>query len=328
MTFKTLWEKTNQHFQVSAQMIQAMVELALPEKKLASHEVVSGGCANLNVKLNLTDETQPLILRIYVRDKAAAYREQKLETLIKSSVPLPEVYFVGDFEGHRFAITEYMPGRSLRDLLLSHPDDHIESIMVQAGQILASIQKYQFPISGFFDDDLKVTEPLSRQSYITYARECLTHPTVVEVLGQKSIRKINENLEKYGAFFPDETQTYLVHGDYGPENILIDKVEGRWKITAILDWEFAYSGSTLCDVSNMLRYAHHMPPIFEVAFLQGVVQDGVILPQNWRVSVYLLDLIALLGCLLRSSPKTHPKQCADIRELIANILLNLEGTKV
>lgn len=165
MTFKTLWEKTDQHFQVSAQTIQDMVELALPGKKLASHEIISGGCANLNIKLNLTDENQPLILRLYVRDKAAAYREQKLAALIKSSVPLPEVYFVGDFEGHRFAITEYMPGLNLRDLLLNHPNGNIESIMLQVGQILASIQKYQFPISGFFDDDLKVSDPLSRQSY-------------------------------------------------------------------------------------------------------------------------------------------------------------------
>jgi aminoglycoside phosphotransferase (APT) family kinase protein len=213
MTFKTHWEKTDQHFQVSAQTIQAMVSLALPEKKLVSHEVISGGCVNLNVKLNLTDENQPFILRTYVRDKAAAYREQKLAGLIKSSVPLPEVYFIGDFED--------------------------------------------------FDNGLKIAEPLSRQSYITYARECLTHPTVVEVLGAESIRKINEMLGKYGTFFPDETETHLVHGDYGPENILVDKVESQWKITAILDWEFAYSGSTLCDVANMLRYAHHMPPIFE-----------------------------------------------------------------
>jgi len=26
----------------------------------------------------------------------------------------------------------------------------------------------------------------------------------------------------------------------------------RWKISGILDWEFTFSGSTLCDVANML----------------------------------------------------------------------------
>ena len=324
MTFKSDWEKTDQHFQISEQTIQAMMEQAFPEKKLVFHEVISGGCANLNVKVNLSYEQNPFILRIYRRDKSAAYREQKLAVLIKESIPIPEIYFIGECEEHRFAITEYMLGLSLRDLLLNHPNDHIESIMVQAGQILASLQRYQFPTSGFFDDDLKVSEPLSKQSYITYARECLAHPMVGEVIGQHSIRKINEILEKYGSFFPDETQIHLVHGDYGPENILVDKVEGQWKITAILDWEFAYSGSTLCDVSNMLRYAHHMPPLFEDAFLEGVAQGGIILPTHWRISVYLFNLISLLGCLIRSSPKEGPNQCADIRELIGFYLAQLD----
>jgi aminoglycoside phosphotransferase (APT) family kinase protein len=324
MTFKTHWEKTDHHFQISTEMIQDLVNHALPNAALLSHEVISGGCANLNIKLNLLNEPQPLILRVYVRDKDAAYREKKLAALIKHSVPLPEVYCVGDFAGHRFAITEYMSGMNLRDLLLNPPNGNIQSIMVQVGQILASIQKYEFPTSGFFDTDLKVSEPLVGQSYMTYARECLAHPTVIDVLGAESIHKINETLEKYNSFFPDETQTHLVHGDYGPENILVDKVEGQWKITAILDWEFAYSGSTLSDMSNMLRYAHHMPDVFEEAFLEGLTQGGVTLPENWRISVYLLDLIALLGCLLRASPKTHPKQCTDIREVMGNILLNLE----
>ncbi len=320
MTFKTYWEKTDQHFQVSEQTIQGMVEQAFPEKKLASYEMISGGCANLNIKINLAYERKLFILRIYLRDKLAAYREQKLAALIKKSIPIPEIYFVGECEGHRFAITEYMPGLSLRELLLTPPKAHIESLMVQVGLILASIQRYQFPTSGFFDEDLKIREPLSRQSYITYARECLAYPMVGEVIGQESIGKINEMLEKYGPFFPDETQTHLVHGDYGPENILVDQVEGQWKITAILDWEFAYSGSTLCDVSNMLRYAHHMPPIFEEAFLTGLAQREVILPPQWRISVYLFDLISLLGCLIGSSPKEHPNRCADIRELIGSCL--------
>ena len=326
MTFKNNWEKADQHFQVSAPMIQAMVKLALPEKKLVFHEVISGGCANLNIKIDLSNEPQPFILRIYLRDKAAAYREQKLAALIKHSVPLPEVYFVGDFEDHRFAITEYMPGISLRDLLLNHPNGNIPGIMYQAGQILASIQKYQFSIAGFLDADLKVSPPTSRQEYVTFARECLTHPTVLAQIGHETISKITEYLEKYGSLFPDENQTHLAHGDYGPENILVDKIEGQWKITAILDWEFAHSGSTLCDVANMLRYAHHMPPIFEDSFLQGLKQGGVNLPEKWRISIHLLNLLSLLDCLIRRSPKERPHQCADICALIRFYLGQLDET--
>ncbi len=325
MTFKANWEKTDQHFQVSSQTIQAVMELAFPEKKLASHEVIAGGCANLNIKMTLVNEPQPFILRIYLRDKDASYGEQKLARLIKPSVPLPEVYFIGECEGYPYAITEYMGGMSLRDLLLNHPNETIEGIMVQAGQILASIQKYPFPRAGFFDADLNVSQPTSRQDYITFARECLAHPTVLKKFESKTIPKLTEIFETYASLFPDENQTHLVHGDYGPENILVDKIEDQWKITAILDWEFAHSGSTLCDVANMLRYAHKMSPVFEEAFLQGLTQSGATLPKNWRISVHLLNLLSLLDILIRHPER--PNQCADIRELIGHIILSLEERK-
>lgn len=303
-----------------------MVGFAMPEKELLSHKVVSGGCINLNVKIHLLHERSPFILRIYLHDKVAAYREKKIAELIKHTVPLPEVYFVGDCEGYRFAITAYMTGMSLSDLLLQYPSENIHAIMVQAGQILGAIQKYHFPTAGFLDADLKVVQPTSTQDYMTFAQVCLAHPTVLEQIGNESIRKIAECLEKYSSLFPGGDQTNLVHADYDPANILVDKIEGQWKITAILDWEFAHSGSTLCDIANMLRYAHHMPPIFEESFLQGLKEKGVELPENWRISIQLLNLLALLDCLIRCVPKESPHRCTDIRELIGFILLGLEGT--
>lgn len=324
MTFKNNWEKTDEQFKIPPETIQAMVELAFPKQSLDSYEVISGGCVNLNIEIHLWGEPQPVILRIYMRDKDAAYREQKLAELLKQAVPIPEVYFVGDCEGYRFAVTEYMPGINLRDLLLNHPNDIIQSTMLQAGQILANIQQVQFPMTGFFDADLKLSQPITKQDYLTFVQTCLDHPTVVEQIGPESIRRIKEYHEKYSAFLLDETQSHLVHADYDPTNILVDKIEGQWKITAILDWEFSHSGPPLLDVANMLRYAHHMPPIFEETFLQGLKQGGVPLPENWRTRIHLFNLTALLDCLVRCTRRENPHRCADIRELIDHILLSLE----
>jgi aminoglycoside phosphotransferase (APT) family kinase protein len=327
MTFKNDWEKTDQQFQIPPETIHTMVALALPEKKLASYDVSSGGCVNLNIKIQLLHEPQPLLLRIYVRDKDAAFREQKLAELLKHAVPIPEIYFVGECEGYRFAITEYMPGISLRDFLLNHPHENIESIMGQVGQMLASIQRVHFSMTGFFDADLKVSQPFTKQDYLTFVQACLDHSTVLEQIGPESIAQIKKYHEKNDALLLDETQSHLVHADYDPANILVDKIEGQWKITAILDWEFTHSGPALLDVANMLRYAHHMPPIFEKAFLQGLKQGGMILPENWRIRVHLLNLSALLDCLVRCTPRECPNRCADIRELVGHILLELGGSR-
>ncbi|MBY0501525.1 MAG: aminoglycoside phosphotransferase family protein [Alphaproteobacteria bacterium] len=331
MIFKNQWEKTSHHFEVSSQTIQEIVHQALPHAILVSHEVISGGCANLNIKINLLNKSQPFILRIYIRDKDAAYREKKLAALIKHSVPLPEVYSVGDFDNYRYAITQFMTGISLRDLLLNQSHECMQDVMFEAGQILGAIQSHLFPKAGFFDADLNVIQSISKQDCLTFAHECLAHPTIFETIGPEYIRRLSENFEKYSSFFPDDSETHLVHGDYDPANILVDKVSEKWKITAVLDWEFAFSGSWLWDISNMLRYAHHMPRVFEDSFLQGVRNAGLELPTQWCLRIDLLNLLSLLSCLVRVDPQKSPNQCMDICELIHHELLKLEkgyeGTK-
>lgn len=320
LTFKQNWEKTDQHYDISPQTIVGMIALGFPKQTLSSYEVISGGCANLNIKIILEDTTQPYILRIYVRDKDAAYREQKLGALLEGIVPIPQIYFVGDLEAHRFAIAEFMPGISLRDHLLGNDPSDMEQLMGEAGEILAKIQAIRFPASGFFGKDLSIHDPLTQESYVNFAKECLCHPTVIDTLGEGMTSKISTILEAHASLFPDAMQTHLVHADFDPPNLLVDRCDDQWKISGVLDWEFAYSGSPLTDVANMLRYAHHMPPTYEASFLLGVQNGGVTLPEDWPVRIDLLNLLSLLSCLARCTPDERPNQCADICVLIGHIL--------
>ena len=124
-------------------------------------------------------------------------------------------------------------------------------------------------------------------------------------------------------YLPDEAEHHLVHGDYDPANILVNKIDGQWKITEILDWEFAFSGSPLFDVANMLRYAHQMPATFETSFIQGV-STRFTLPQHWRITTHLLNMISLLDCLTRCPIEQRPNQRADIYSLISYMIHQLE----
>ena len=74
----------------------------------------------------------------------------------------------------------------------------------------------------------------------------------------------------------------------------------------------------------MLRYAHHMPSEYEKAFLHGLKNGGVQLPENWRISILLLNLLSILDCLTRDPPAKRPNQCADICDLISFIIQHLD----
>lgn len=322
--FKVDWEKTSVTYQLQEGMVEKMVRLAYPDKKLISSELIAGGCANLNYKIQLKDKTHPLILRVYLRDQDAAYREQKLAALIKETVPAPLTHYIGELEGHHFAITEFIPGLSLRDFLLSNAPDAIGAVMSEVGMILSKITAYEFSKAGFLNKDLEVVEYES-SDVIKFGQNCLNDRTVVSVLSPEVIAEIKQTIEQHASLFATGDEKHLVHGDFDPANILVDKINGSWIVTGILDWEFAFSGSYLWDVANMLRYAYKMPPEFQNSFIDALQKNGIKLPSHWRTTIHLLNLSSLLDLLKRSDPQRHPKRCADISKLIDHILSELNN---
>lgn len=324
MTFKQNWEKADSQIQLPIKPIKAMLNMAFPNKELLSCQLISGGCANLNYKVQVNNDEVPYLLRIYLRDKIAAFREKNLAILLKQTVPIPHIYFIGEYGHYHFGIAQYIPGITLRDLLLSKEPYDLQTIMFDVGVMLAQIQNHRFLKAGFFNSDLKVTKPASQSDLMAFAAECMQHENTINVLQPNLLARMSYCLSKFKHCFPDEKECLLVHGDFDPANILVERQNGQWFITGILDWEFSFSGSPLWDVANMLRYAHEMPAAFEDSFLQGL-KTGYNLPPNWHLSIHLLNLLSLLDCLVRTSIKNEPNRCQDIRALIVHIITQLES---
>jgi Ser/Thr protein kinase RdoA (MazF antagonist) len=323
MVFKSNWEKASTHYSLQAGTIEKMVKLAYPNKTLLAYEQLSGGCANINTKIYVKNEQNPLILRIYLRDQDACYREKKLGHLLREEIPIPQTYYIGEIDSYCFAITEYMQGISLRELLLGPIEHNVGSIMRKVGNMLAKITSHEFIKSGFFNKDLDVFES-ENDFVLRFLKDCLNDLHVSSILSAQIISKISLCLDKYVYVFQDLNDHNLVHGDFDPSNILVDQIEGSWEVTGVLDWEFSFAGSVLWDVANMLRYAHHMQPTFQDAFLDGLINGGIHLPKDWHIKVQLLNLLSLLDILRRSNLKNSPSQCADIHELVIHILNKLE----
>jgi Ser/Thr protein kinase RdoA (MazF antagonist) len=107
----------------------------------------------------------------------------------------------------------------------------------------------------------------------------------------------------------------LVHSDYNPKNLIVTQAPGGWSVTAVVDWEFAYSGCPLADIGNMLRFRAEIPAPFADALVAGYRGAGGELPARWRELSEALDLYALADFLTR--PPDHPffgKAVAVIRD--------------
>jgi aminoglycoside phosphotransferase (APT) family kinase protein len=89
-------------------------------------------------------------------------------------------------------------------------------------------------------------------------------------------------------------ESTLVHSDVNPKNLLVD-VE-RAEVTALLDWEYAYSGCRLADLGNLLRFPPEEDDDTGLAFAEGLVEQAESggLPAGWLDTARALDLFALV----------------------------------
>jgi aminoglycoside phosphotransferase (APT) family kinase protein len=94
------------------------------------------------------------------------------------------------------------------------------------------------------------------------------------------------------------SQSRLVHGDFGHRNLLVQCIDGVWRVAAVLDWEFAISGSPLADIGHfLLRHDKSSMGLIEPSFVKGYLDEGGNLPEDWRHLAALVDLTALCESL-------------------------------
>jgi aminoglycoside phosphotransferase (APT) family kinase protein len=107
----------------------------------------------------------------------------------------------------------------------------------------------------------------------------------------------------------------LVHGDFNGKNLLVDD---RGELTAVLDWEYAWSGAPLADIGNLLRFEAGAGD-FAVGVASGYAEAGGSLPPGWRELAAGHDLFALVELAARTvdSPVVRQARAALRRRATA-----------
>ncbi len=130
----------------------------------------------------------------------------------------------------------------------------------------------------------------------------LASPNLQRRTGAGLARRIHDFVWSWAPRLPqldDESDLVrcLVHSDLDQSNILVRQVEGEWIVAAVIDWEFAFSGSPLIDVGHFLRYERSARPVCEPYFSRAFVEHGGRLPEDWRQVIRVIDLAGLCETL-------------------------------
>jgi aminoglycoside phosphotransferase (APT) family kinase protein len=217
-----------------------------------------------------------------------------------------------------FSVLEWIEGISLRELRRRGDDRGVADASYDAGRLLPRLMRHRFPTSGLLDSSLAITDgPFTGASLIAVVEQITNAPQFRQRVDESLRARLQTFLRATESLHTPIGPATLVHGDFNSPNIFVHQVDGRWSVAAILYWEFAFVGSILCDVGNMLRYERADRPRYEPHFSRGLADGGWQLPDDWFLRARLADLTALCELLARD----------DVPDaIVAELLDLLHGT--
>ena len=309
---------------VDVSQLNEMLAPAYPGRRVVAAERLSGGFANVGFKVALSNIGAPVVVRVYVRDPTAAYREASILELIKERVPVPEVLYVSPEarEPHTYIILRWVDGSPLDYVLTEGGSPNARRAVRAAGSVLARIQEFRFARSGFFGRTLDVQTPFASEAraIVGILEQWLFRDCGEERLGaaltQRLWRFVSEHKELLGVV---EHHSMLVHGDFNGPNVIVRMTGSRPEVAALIDWEYAHSGTPLVDLGSMLRCAKgDMAPWFEDELIGGYREEGGLLTDNWKQVSRIVDLIKL--CAFVRSPNAGEVAVDSVRATIETTL--------
>ena len=202
-------------------------------------------------------------------------------------------------------ISEYVNALTFQELKRTKDLKAIQQASHSVGATLAAIGAFKFEKPGRLEVQENATclavGPKFTEGPDQFARlmdTFLASANCERRAGPKLIQRLHDYAWSWSSRIPDlEEVPCLVHNDFGNRNILVRQENGKCVVAAVLDWEFAFSGSPLLDVGHFLRYERRSAPLREPHFSQGFVEHGGQLPDNWREIARVIDLSGLIECL-------------------------------
>jgi aminoglycoside phosphotransferase (APT) family kinase protein len=314
---------------LSGQQIAHILSRALPKHALKSFEPLTGGLINAMYRLHAEGLQEAFVLRVYLRDPSACRKEVDLHQLVSGRAPVPEIVYANPWANPReedgvgpHILMRWIKGQTFRQIKSRRDPREMAEAAHSIGVTLAHIGSLQFPRPGRIGPGLEIGAPLAEgpDPVPTFIESCLESPEMARRFDQRHrdrLRGFIWDWAKQIATIGEERS--LVHSDYGSPNILLDQVNGQWKVAAVLDWEFAFAGSPLYDVGHILRYDRLTPPLMQPHFAAGFREGGGALPENWRDLARVLDLTALCDVLTR--PGLSESVVAELVELVVATML-------
>ena len=296
----------------------ARIEAALGRTVVGSR-TLAGGFSHETCLLTLP--SGQLVARLGGSDPAIEAAVMKAASRF---VPVPRVELViPAADGGRPAmVLDFVEGTPLSQVLADsqHDDTALRDLGAVVGAVIAAVGAVTLDRPGFFTDaSLAVgNEPAWSEQLPEFAVTCMAK--VPRERLDRTTRQAWANLcaACAPALTTIDREARLNHADANPKNVLVARNGDGWRVTALLDWEFSFSGCSYGDAANMVRFAADYPPGFTDGFLSAFAEHQPAdqpLADNWLYLGKVLDMFALSDLVTRAPGHEVADQAAEVIKL-------------
>lgn len=218
----------------------------------------------------------------------------------RKHVPVPQVLDVlpGGPDTRPAMVLEHVAGTPLSTVLdrNEHSPAAYRALGAEVGRTAARIAAVTFERPGFFADDrltIPPERPWSRQ-LPEVAATCMARTDRLDDATRRAWAELCA--AHASALTTIDDHARLVHSDLNPKNILVARTGSDWRVTAVLDWEFSYSGCPYADAGNMARFGDDYPDGFLDGFRASFAEHqpaDLRLDEHWAYLGHVLDMFAL-----------------------------------
>jgi len=295
---------------------------------LLSLTPLDGGYANDLYRVTLSGPPHSVVARVWRRAPAQAATELAVMRLASDVVAVPEV-LASDLSGPRpAALLRDVPGLDAERALRLYPDEAGEIGRV-LGEAFGRLNRLRLGRAGFFSGpDLGLSpwpDTLPSQMLLDYSRPLIWNDVARTALGPDTAERLWQLTAQHAPLLDALAgEAHLVHADANPKNVVVQRTPDGWQLGAVLDWEFAFSGASLTDLGNLLRFeargeqgtAASSP--YGAGVIQGWAAGGGDTPEGFLAMARTLDLYSLLEFVNRPEAALHPAAVALIRRTVAS----------
>lgn len=287
----------------SAELVESIVSY-LGCGEVDSVSKLDGGFSSANYLIEMQDGFQ-CVARL-AADGERLQKEADILNLVSARephIPIPNVLHFLEKQSETApacCLVSFCAGEPLDKVEDTLTDDECIDVCTELAGYASAIHRIEFEKNGFFTagPSVGLEFPSYVEGTVAYLALCIENSTFLSRVGGSRAEELRALLHREELHLPPNTQC-LTHGDFNQKNVLVLRNdEGKMGVAALLDWEFALSGSGIMDIGNLLRFEGESKAVDGEIFANAYLVAGGHLAPNWRAQAAFADILPQCNFLM------------------------------